>query len=118
MKLGALASACSVALAGPAVAAELRPTDPAGPAPSATYRSAFSDYKPFREEAVADWRALNSEVGLVGGHKGVMGGAGGHTGHGDATKPGVDVPVTTQGGQAPVRGAPKAPSGAGAHGTH
>ena len=122
MKLSVLALGCSAALSGAAIAAELKATDPAAPAPSASYGSAFADYKPFREEAIADWRALNEEVGRIGGHKGVMGGAGGHAGHGGTAKPATakpvaDVPRTTESGQTPVRGAPKAPGG-GAHTGH
>ena len=116
MKLSVLALGWSAAVAGSALAAEAKVTDPAAPGPSATYRSAFTDYKPFREEAIVDWRSLNDEVGRVGGHRGVMGGAAGHGAHGPG-KPGVDVPVTTEGGQAPVRSAPKAPGG-GAHSGH
>ena len=84
--------------------------DAAGPAPATSYRSAFDGYRPFREEAVTDWRALNDEVGRVGGHVGIMRDAGGHGGHGahgsGAAKPAA---VTTDGGRPPVRGAPKAP---------
>ena len=82
--------------------------DAAAPTPATSYRSAFDGYRPFKEEAVTDWRALNEEVGRVGGHVGIMGGAGGHGAHGSgAAKPPA---VTTEGGQPPVRGAPKAPA--------
>ena len=110
MKLSVMVLGWSAVLAPSAFAAEPKVTDPTAPSPSVTYRSAFADYKAFREEAIGDWRGLNDEVGRVGGHRGVMGGAGGHGGHGTA-KPRTDVPVTTEGGQAPVRGAPKAPAG-------
>ena len=84
-------------------------TDAAAASPTVSYRSAFEGYRPFKEEAVTDWRALNDEVGRVGGHVGIMGGAGGHGAHGSgAAKPAA---VTTDGGQPPVRGAPKAPAG-------
>ena len=105
----------SLASAVSAWAAELQPTDPAASAPPVTYRSAFEGYRLFRDEAIADWRAVNEEVGRVGGHIGIMGGAGGHGGHGATpAKPAASKPATTEGGQAPVRGAPKAPAG-GAH---
>lgn len=85
--------------------------DPAAPTPSESYRSVFDGYKPFKEAAITDWRALNEEVGRVGGHVGIMRGAGGHAGHGGgAAKPPA---VTTEGGQPPVRSAPKAPAGDG-----
>lgn len=105
-------------VAGAAFAAEAKPNDPAASALSLTYRSAFEGYRPFREEPIANWRALNAEVGAVGGHVGIMGGAGGHAGHGaGAAKPAAASPVTPQSGQAPVRGAPGAPAG-GAHSGH
>lgn len=99
------------------LAAQVEPTDPTASAPQASYRSAFEGYRPFREEPIADWRALNAEVGAAGGHIGIMGGAGGHAGHGAgaakpaAGKPAAGKPVATEGGQPPVRGAPKAPGG-------
>lgn len=93
----------------PALAGEAMPTDAAASAPTASYRSAFEGYQPFREEPIADWKALNAEVGAAGGHIGIMGGADGHAGHGGAAKPSAGKPVATEGGQAPVRGAPKAP---------
>ena len=102
----------------PALAAEAKPTDPAAPAPPVTYRSAFEGYRPFQEQPIADWRALNAEVGAAGGHIGIMAGAGGHAGHGAAgAKPATAKPATTEGGQPPVRGAPKAPA-SDAHGGH
>lgn len=101
-----------VAQAVPALAAESTPTDPAASAPAASYRSAFEGYRPYRDEPIADWKALNAEVGAAGGHIGIMGGAGGHAGHGGgAAKPGAVKPAATEAGQAPVRGAPSAPGG-------
>ena len=98
----------------PVLAGEAKPTDPAAAAPPVAYRSAFESYRPFREEPIANWRALNAEVGAVGGHMGIMGGAGGHgTG---AAKPAAAKPVATEGSQAPVRGAPQAPAGGGHQG--
>ena len=95
-----------------ALAAESSPTDPAASAPPVAYRSAFEGYRPFKEEPIADWRKVNEEVRAAGGHIGIMGGAGGHAGHGaGAAKPAAGKPVSTQGGQPPVRGAPKAPGG-------
>lgn len=93
----------------PAFAAEASPADPAATAPPVAYRSAFEGYRPFKEEPIVDWRKLNAEVGAVGGHVGIMGGAGGHAGHGAKAAPGKAA--GTEGGQPPVRGAPKAPGG-------
>jgi hypothetical protein len=64
----------------PAVAPH--PADPAAPAPAVKYESAFSGYRGFREEPLVPWRGVNDEVARVGGHLGIVGGAG----HG-ASKP-------------------------------
>lgn len=109
MKRSVLLIGTWLVVVAPALAAGARPTDPAAAAPPAPYRSAFEGYQPFREEPIADWKTLNAEVGAAGGHIGIMGGAGGHAGHGGAAKPSAGRPVATEGGQAPVRGAPKAP---------
>ncbi|MES2562596.1 MAG: hypothetical protein V4637_07700, partial [Pseudomonadota bacterium] len=69
----------------PVLAGAAKPTDPAAEAPPAAYRSAFEGYRPFREEPIANWRALNAEVGSAGGHVGIMGGAGRDSG--GAAKP-------------------------------
>jgi hypothetical protein len=45
---------------------------PAAKAPAVTYRSAFEDYRPYREQELASWREVNEEVARVGGHIGVM----------------------------------------------
>ena len=94
-------------------AAEPKATDPSATSPTVKYQSAFEGYRSYKEEPIADWRALNAEVGVAGGHTGIIGGAGGHAGHGA----GVSKPATAEGGQPPIRGAPKAPGG-GAHGQH
>ena len=89
------------------------PTDPHAAAPPPRYESVFSNYRPYQEPQLAPWQVINDDVGRIGGHVGVMGGAGGHAGHsgGPAAKSST---ATTEGGQPPVRGAPKAPA-AGAH---
>ena len=80
------------------------PADPQAAAPPARYQSVFSSYTPYQEPGVAPWRALNDEVGRIGGHIGIMGGAGGHAS-------GAGLPaVTTQDGQPPIRTAPNAPA--------
>ena len=48
------------------------PPKPEVPVPSVTYRSAFENYRPYREEEVASWRAVNDEVAKIGGHMGVL----------------------------------------------
>ena len=114
MKRTLLSAILWLGYAVPGFAAEAKPTDPTGSAPPVAYRSAFEGYRPFREEPIVDWRALNADVGAVGGHVGIMGGAGGHAGHGGgAAKPAAGKPLATEGGQPPIRGAPKAPGGGG-----
>lgn len=80
--------------------------------PEMKYESAFERYVPYREQPLATWRDVNDEVGRVGGHVGMFGGAG----HG-GTKPGPAEPPAGASasaskeapGQAPARGAPAAP---------
>jgi hypothetical protein len=43
------------------------PKDVEAPVPAAQYRSAMSGYRPWRDQAVGDWRALNDNVGRIGG---------------------------------------------------
>lgn len=104
--------------ASPLSAAEPNATDPTASSPAVKYQSAFEGYRSYKEQPIADWRTLNADVGVAGGHTGIMGGAGSHAGHGaGVSKPAAAKPATADGGQAPVRGAPKAPGG-GAHGQH
>ncbi len=66
--------ALAMSVAGAAVAQNAPQTDPRDPKASAQpaeYRSAFADYRPYKEPEIADWRALNDEVGRVGGHLGI-----------------------------------------------
>lgn len=44
-------------------------------APPLTYRSAFADYKPYKDAPLANWRQVNDTVA------GAPGGASGHAGH-------------------------------------
>jgi len=67
-------SACAAAPRAPASAKN--PADPAAGITAPVYDSAFVGYQPYREPALADWRALNEEVGTVGGHAGIFRGAG------------------------------------------
>lgn len=86
-----------------AFAAEAKAIDSDAAAPAVGYRSAFEGYRPFREQPIANWRALNAEVGAVGGHVGIVGGAGGNAAK-VADKPAAAPIVTTEGGQAPASG--------------
>jgi len=98
-----------LAQASPLFAAAPSPADPSAPAPTATYDSAFEGYRGYRDEPLADWRAVNDEVGRVGGHAGIFRGAGGHASHGAAQA----TPPAAAAGQPPVRGARQTPAPAG-----
>ena len=50
---------------------------PPAPETSIPYRSVFTDYTPYREKPMPDWRAANDEMGRLGGHMGQMGRMGG-----------------------------------------
>ena len=101
-------------LAQQAPSKDVRAADPAAQVPPISYRSAFEGYVPYREQPLAPWREVNDEVGRVGGHVGIFR-SGGHAGHGTPSKPatGEAAGSTRQepAGQAPTRGAPKAPAG-------
>ncbi|WP_219114113.1 hypothetical protein [Janthinobacterium sp. UMAB-56] len=75
----ALAACVSLPLAvnaaSPAAATMPAPQDAQAPVPAATYRSAFTGYRPAAEDdATPDqaWRAGNDKVGKAGGHMGMM----------------------------------------------
>lgn len=95
-------------------AAHPHPADPAAKTPPVKYESAFTGYVPYREGKIEQWRDLNDEVGRVGGHVGMFGGAG----HDSAGKPAPSKPATGQpaagkskelADQPPARSAPQAP---------
>jgi hypothetical protein len=51
-------------------AARRDPMDPQARAPAAHYRSAFENYRPYRDSPVTGWREANEEVRAIGGHAG------------------------------------------------
>ena len=104
-----LLSCIGLAHATPLFAAAPAPAEPSAPAPAVTYRSAFESYRGHRDEPVKDWRALNDEVGVVGGHIGIFRGAR----HGSQGAAGPAAPSAAAESQPPVRGAPQAPATAG-----
>jgi hypothetical protein len=64
--------ALAVALLGvsaPPAAAQATAASGTGPS---EYRSAFQDYRPFKDQPPASWRAVNDEVARVGGHAGAL----------------------------------------------
>ena len=61
-KIHARPTAAIVACAGWLLAAQAAPPDGSEAAPQPTYRSAFADYKPYRDIAAADWRTVNEAV--------------------------------------------------------
>ena len=73
-----LAVALAATAAGAALAqtdAPRNPSDAAIAVPKVEYRSAFSDYRPYADQEPAPWRALNDEMGRLGGHRGHIAGA-------------------------------------------
>lgn len=69
-KIVAVALAVS---AGAALAQGDKPrdaSDPKAKAPAVQYRSAFPDYRSFREPEAANWREVNDQVKSLGGHRG------------------------------------------------
>lgn len=89
----------------------LVPLTAAAPALGAQYDSAFTGYRPYTEEPVADWRAVNDEVGRIGGHVGIVGGVSAHAAHGQMKPPAQPVGAAPPAqAQPPVRSAPEAPA--------
>jgi hypothetical protein len=56
-------------------------------APQLTYRSAFADYKPYKDAPLANWREVNDIVA------GAPGGASGHAGHNMGGMKGMEMPT-------------------------
>ena len=72
------AVAVLAALAGAAAAqqqARPEPTNAKATVPASRYESAFSGYRGFREEPLAQWRDTNDEVARAGGHSGIFRGS-------------------------------------------
>jgi hypothetical protein len=60
----------AIATAQPAAnAAAPRPDDSQASVPALVYQSPFARYRPLSEGAVGPWRAVNDEVGRIGGWK-------------------------------------------------
>lgn len=46
------------------------PSDPQAGVPAVQYRSAFSEYQPFRDPEIGKWREANDQMKELGGHRG------------------------------------------------
>ena len=67
MKAALAALALTTASVFPPVAAEPSPA-------AAIYQSTTAAYTPYREESIANWRAVNDEMARLNGHMGHIGG--------------------------------------------
>ena len=78
LKFAVLGCACAASWLSSATAqqhANANPADPQAEVQPARYQSAFTGYRPFRDEKPASWRGLNDEVARVGGHAGIFRGS-------------------------------------------
>ena len=80
---GVALGACAPFLA----TAQVAKTEPANASTQLTYRSAFADYKPYKDAPLANWRELNDTVA------GAPGGAIGHAGHSMGGMKGMEMPA-------------------------
>jgi len=90
MKERTMFGALAIVVAGATAAQNAPQTDPRDPkarVQPADYRSAFADYRPYNEPEIANWRAVNEEVGRVGGHLGIV------RGEREAAKPEAKPPA-------------------------
>lgn len=76
------------------------PASPDAPVRQSTYESAFAGYQSYKDEKPASWREVNDEVGRVGGHAGIFGGAG-HASHGSGKSSTNSPPAASKPQQAP-----------------
>jgi hypothetical protein len=78
----ALYLATTLTLAGAAQAAVTVTPPEAEPEASTAYHSTTSEYIPYHEGGIADWRRVNDEMGKLRGHAGHMSnhGSGGDSG--------------------------------------
>jgi hypothetical protein len=68
-------------------AAQAAKTEAPKAVPQLTYRSAFADYRPYRDVPLANWPEVDDIVA------GVPGGACGHAGHGMGGMKGLEMPT-------------------------
>jgi len=67
--LALMAGGPSLSAAQAAGAAPVGPGDPNAAVPAVEYRSPFARYRPLGEVTTGPWRAVNEEVGRIGGWK-------------------------------------------------
>ena len=88
MKNNLLAWGVALAACAPLFAvAQAAKTEPPNATTQLTYRSAFADYKPYKDAPLANWRELNDTVA------GAPGGAIGHAGHSMGGMKGMEMPA-------------------------
>lgn len=105
------AVALCLPLAALAQPASTGAASPGASAPPLQYRSAFADYKPWRDVKPGDWRAVNDTVrdaGMKGGGNAVHGMGGSMPSAAPASAP----------APAPKASAPAAPGNHSQHGSH
>jgi len=90
MQLNIVVTACVCAALWvlPAAAQQRHANTPADPQVKVAppqYQSAYTGYRPLRDEKPAPWREVNDEVARAGGHLGIFSGAG-HAGHAQGGK--------------------------------
>ena len=67
--------------------AQATKTEPPKATQQLTYASAFTDYKPYKDAPLANWRALNDNLA------GAPGGTSGHAGHSMGGMKGMEMPT-------------------------
>jgi hypothetical protein len=67
-----LAAAAGGSAFAQSAGADKDPREAQAKVPPPVYRSAFEDYRPYREPELASWRETNDAVARIGGHVGLM----------------------------------------------
>ena len=101
MKNNLLAWGVALAACAPLwVTAQDAKTEPPKATAQLTYRSAFADYKHYKDAPLATWRELNDTVA------GTPGGASGHAGHSMSGMKGMEMPAAPASGAMPMKSMP------------
>lgn len=99
--LAAVAAAIPALAVGQSAAPASNPADPQAGTTPTRYESAFSNYRPYSEPEVANWREINDQVRAAAGQSG-------HAGHG--------TPAEAVGANAAQSA--RMPAAGGDHGSH